>query len=932
MDNESIILKGIRVNNLKNVDVEIPANQLVVVTGLSGSGKSSLVFDTIYAEGQRRYVESINAYARQFFGKIGKPTIEFVQGIPPAIAIEQKISTRNPRSTVGTITEIYEYIKLLYARLGKTYSPVSGREVKRDSVSDVVDFIINAPQNCKIMILAPLWYDEKRTVTQKLEILKNQGFSRAYCKKETLSINDCLKKKITSKDKISLVVDRCTPSDDAENKTRLSDSVETAYFEGNGNCIIVIINEKGVIKETDFSNHFQADGMTFCKPNVNMFTFTNSYGACPKCNGTGLSLGIDPDLVIPDKTLSAYDGAVACWRGETMSIFKDELLLSAHKFNFPIHKPICDLSQKHYDLLWAGNKHFTGITKFFEWLETQSYKIQFRVLASRFQGQTACPNCKGSRLRPDAEYVKINGKSITELCSLSAEDAFAFFQSLTFSTDSEKKIADFLLKEITVRLQFLLDLGLPYLTIHRLASTLSGGEYQRINLATSLGSALAGALYILDEPSVGLHSIDTHRLIKLLQRLRDIGNTVIVVEHDEDIIRSADYIIDVGPLAGINGGEIIFSGAFKDLKNATNSITAEYINGQKSIPVPQQRRKFKHSIQMNNIYRHNLKRVNVEIPLGVFTVVTGVSGSGKSTLINQVLYAELKRYFDSSEKLRDKNTLICGDLHLLQGVEMVDQKPIGRSSRSNPVTYTGAFNDIRDIFAAQPLSKARLYKPGFFSLNVEGGRCETCQGEGYIKIGMQFMSDVEVLCDECNGKRFKEEVFDVKINGKSIADVLEMSIDEGVDFFKKCSQDKYTENIVKILKAMQSVGLGYLQMGQSSSSLSGGEAQRIKLSSFLSKSTFGQPMLFIFDEPTTGLHVHDISKLYDTFELLLREGHTILVIEHNLELIKCADWLIDLGPESGDKGGQIIFTGTPEDMLKCKKSHTAKFLKEKIQK
>ena len=928
MDNNKIILSGIQVNNLKNIDVEIPRNKLVVVTGLSGSGKSSLVFDTIYAEGQRRYVESLNAYVRQFLGKIRKPTIEMVQGIPPAIAIEQKINSRNPRSTLGTSTEIYEYVKLLYARLGRTYSPVSGKEVKRDSVSDVFDFIFNLDRQSKIMLLSPFSTTEARTIQQRLEIFLHQGFSRLFYKDEIVSISDCLQQKFSKKETLHLLIDRFTLDDSEENKTRINDSIETAYFEGDGRCVVLEYQQNGAVNTHHFSNRFETNGIVFRKPSVNMFTFSNSYGACPHCNGLGEAVGISHDLVIPNKSRSVYDDAVAAWRGEKMSEFKHELLKNAYKFDFPIYKPINELSKKEYELLWTGNKYFTGINKFFQWVDENNYKIQYKVLASRYRGKTVCPECNGSRLAKDAEYVKVAGKSITEIVSLPIEESLAFFKSLKFNTQAENTIAEFLLREITVRMQFLCDLGLPYLTLNRLSSTLSGGEFQRVNLATSLGSSLVGSLYILDEPSIGLHSIDTQRLISRLKHLRDIGNTVIVVEHDEDIIRSADYVIDMGPYAGLHGGKIVFQGTLSQLRKEKNSITAQYINGEKKIELPQKRRAFNHSICLKNADLHNLKVADLQIPLGVFTAVTGVSGSGKSSLIRGVLYPELKRLLEESF-LSKKETPISGDIRWIDSVEFVDQNPIGRSSRSNPATYIGAFDFIRQLYAEQPLSKSRGYKPGFFSLNVEGGRCEVCQGEGKIKIGMQFMSDVEILCDECNGERYKEEVFDIKIDEKTIADMLNLSVDEAIDFFSSLASNRFSKHIAGTLQSLRDVGLGYLQLGQSSSSLSGGEAQRIKLASFLGKASEVKKTVFIFDEPTTGLHYYDIEKLYQTFQLLVNNGHTVIVIEHNLELIKCADWIIDIGPGGGKKGGKIVFSGVPEELVKCSASVTGRFLKGK---
>ena len=929
MNKYAIILKGIQVNNLKNIDVEIPRDQLVVVTGLSGSGKSSLVFDTIYAEGQRRYAESLNAYVRQFLGKAQKPVIEYVSGIPPAIAIEQKVATRNPRSTLGTTTEIYEYIKLLFARLGKTYSPVSGKEVKRDSVSDVADFLFQLKNGTRIMLLAPLFISPDRTFAKQMEILLHQGFSRIYYQDKMLNISENRTLKIGKKEVVYLLVDRCTITANDENKTRIVDSIETAYFQGDGYCEIVIYEDDGSVKKQAFSNKFECDGMAFRKPSVNMFTFSNSYGACPVCNGLGESLGISPDLVIPDRSLSVYDDAVVCWKGEKMSEFKQQLLDTAYKFKFPIHKPIRELSQAEYDLLWTGNNYFAGINRFFQFVEENMYKIQYRVMYSRYRGKTICPECKGSRLAKDADYVKIAGLSINQVCNMTIEEALPFFHGLHFENKGEAKMADFLIKEIVVRLQFLADLGLPYLTLNRPSATLSGGEFQRVNLGTALGSSLVGSLYILDEPSIGLHSVDTQRLIKLLKHLRDIGNTVLVVEHDEDIIKEADYIIDVGPYSGQHGGEIVFQGTFEQLKHDSESITAQYLSGKQQIPQPKTRRKSKYFIKINGACLHNLQNIDVTFPLGTFTAVTGVSGSGKTSLVKGILYAELKRHLEGFIAKNEK-TMLSGNVNSLHAVEFVDQNPIGRSSRSNPATYIGAFDFIRQYYAEQQLSKFRGYKPGFFSLNVEGGRCEVCQGEGKIRIGMQFMSDVEIVCDNCKGNRYSEEVFDVKIAGKTIADVLNFTVEEAIAFFSSLSaSDRMAKNIVSALKPLQDVGLDYLQLGQSSSSLSGGEAQRVKLASFLGKSSDEKKTLFIFDEPTTGLHYHDINKLYQTFQLLVDKGNTVLVIEHNLELIKCADWIIDLGPEGGKRGGQLVFAGTPEEIIHCKNSATGQFLKGK---
>jgi excinuclease ABC subunit A len=931
MNKNMIILKGIQVNNLKNIDVEIPRNQLVVVTGLSGSGKSSLVFDTIYAEGQRRYIESIDAYARQFLGKIRKPTIEMVQGIPPAVAIEQKVGTYNSRSTVGTTTEIYEYIKMLYAQLGRTYSPVSGKEVKQDSVSNVFDFIFNLDERSRIMILAPFCATPERSIPQRLELLLQQGYSRLYRDNKIIAISDCLQQKIPEKEILYLLIDRCTLKNDEENKSRLIDSIETAYFEGNGKCTIILFNQNGRdVSQYDFSNKFERDGVLFRNPSTNMFTFTNAYGACAACNGLGETTGINPDLVISDKSRSVYDDAIAIWKGDRMGEYKYELLKNANKFDFPIYKAVKDLSQEEYSLLWTGNKYFRGINKSIQWLEENSYKIQYRVILSRYKGKTVCPECRGSRLAKDTSYVKVGNKTVADIVRLPLEEALSFFRSLEFKTQEEITISSFLLQEITTRLQFLCELGLPYLTLNRSASTLSGGEYQRVNLATSLGNNLVGSLYILDEPSVGLHSVDTHLLISLLRHLRDIGNSVLVVEHDEDIIRAADYIIDMGPYAGQQGGEIVFQGKFRQLQKDPKSITAQYIKGTKKIEFPKKRRKAKRFILLENANLNNLKQISIKIPLGVFTVITGVSGSGKSSLIKGVLYPELKYIKGSSLLVKNGRSKLSGDLKWIDSVEFVDQNPIGRSSRSNPATYVGAFDYIRQIYAEQPLAKTRGYKSGVFSLNIEGGRCETCQGEGKIKIGMQFMSDVEIVCDECGGRRYKEEILEVKIKEKSIIDILNLSIDEVVEFFSSLSNNRLAKHIVTTLKPLQDVGLGYLTLGQSSSSLSGGEAQRIKLAFFLGKFSETKNTMFIFDEPTTGLHYYDIHKLYHIFELLVEHGHTVIVIEHNLELIKCADWIIDLGPGGGDKGGEVVVAGTVEDVIKCPNSVTGKFLKKKL--
>lgn len=924
---EYIYLKGIRVNNLKNIDLRIPRNQLIVITGVSGSGKSSLVFDTIYAEGQRRYIESVSAYARQFLGKISKPAIDYVEGIPPSIVIEQQTYAHNSRSTVGTSSEIYEYLKLLFARLGQTYSPISGKLVKRDSVHDVCNFIFTLDSSNRVIILAPLAKLSKNEFVKNLETLESMGFSRLFVADEIVDIQTAKQK--TFKDKVYLLIDRCSLDNSAENHSRIAESIETAYFQGNGNCIVCVLDKDRNKKYHTFSNKFEADGIVFRKPNPNMFTFTNSYGACPTCNGTGEINGISPDLVIPDKNLSVYDGAVACWHGEKMSEFKDILIKYARKYNFPIHKPIKDLSEEEYHLLWDGNDDIPGINGFFKWVETQIYKIQYRVLLSRYKGHTTCTECHGGRLAKDANYVKIKDKTILDLVTMPLGELKVFFEHLKFKSEADQQIADFLTHEINTRITFLCDLGLDYLTLNRLSSSLSGGEAQRVNLATSLGSNLVGALYILDEPSIGLHSVDTQKLISLLRRLRDIGNTVIVVEHDEEMMRAADYIVDIGPLSGRLGGEVVFAGKLNQLLKNQQSITAQYLNKTKNIPVPQKRLKFKYKLTVKNATLHNLKNITVDIPLNVLTVVAGVSGSGKSSLINGIFYPEVKKQLESYfvDTYCPTNSL-CGDINQIQAVQLVDQSSIGRSSRSNPATYIGMFDHIRALYANQPLSKARNYKSSFFSFNVEGGRCEACAGDGAIKIKMQFMSDVELPCEECHGTGYKEEVLDVKINNKTIFDVLQMTVNESIEFFEALPVSTTTKAILEDLYPLKAVGLDYIQLGQSSSSLSGGEAQRVKLAYFLSKSSNKQKNLFIFDEPTTGLHSHDISKLYQTFRALIEQGHSVVVIEHNLEIIKLADWIIELGPGSGKNGGDVIFTGTPEDLIKCKKSPTAPFLQK----
>ena len=956
-----IIIKGARVNNLKNIDVRIPRNKLVVITGLSGSGKSSLAFDTLYAEGQRRYVESLSSYARQFMGRMSKPEVDYILGVAPAIAIEQKVNTSNPRSTVGTSTEIYEYLKLLYARIGRTFSPISGVEVKRHSVSDVVDFIYTLAENTKMMLFSPLQVTDERPLRAQLEILHQEGFMRVAVGGTVLRIDDFLPV-CNDKEKYQnpmLLVDRIVVRHgDDDQMARISESVQTAFFEGRGSCTIQVLPSDDAQAADhapapgfyDFSNRFEADGITFEKPNPNFFSFNNPYGACPRCQGYGNVIGIDEDIVVPNKQLSVYEDAVVCWKGEKMSEWKTHLIRLSPKMGFPIHTPYCELTDKERRMLWEGAAGFPGIDGFFKWVESQSYKIQYRVMLARYRGKTVCPDCKGTRLRPDAQYVKVCGKSITELTDMPVKDLAEFLKHMEL-TDYERKLTERITKELHNRVGYLLEVGLGYLTLSRLSNTLSGGESQRINLATSLGSSLVGSMYILDEPSIGLHSRDTDQLIAVLKSLRDMGNTVIVVEHDEEIIRAADYIIDIGPEAGRLGGEVVLEvdGATiqaksgkkklsdKDLEklDISRSLTAQYLLGQRSIEVPQSRRPWRDCISLRGAYCNNLNHVDVDIPLNVFTVVTGVSGSGKTSLVKHVLYDILQKRFDGNEEYVGKCRSVSGDLRRISGVELVDQNPIGRSTRSNPATYMKAYDEIRQLYAMQPLAKTRGYKAGYFSFNVEGGRCEACQGEGYITIGMQFMADVHLQCEECHGTRFQAETLEVVYHGKNISDVLDMTVDQAVEFFDPEAADQVyksaCQQIVNRLQPLQDVGLGYLKLGQSSSSLSGGEAQRIKLASFLIHGENRQPLLFIFDEPSTGLHFHDIQKLLKSFATLVENGHSIVVIEHHPDIIKQADWIIDMGPEGGNEGGRVVFAGTPEELLKCKESYTARFLKPKFE-
>lgn len=916
---KNILIQGAKLHNLKNISVAIPRNKLVVITGLSGSGKSSLAFDTLYAEGQRRYVESLSSYARQFLGRLDKPKVDSIKGISPAIAIEQKVNSTNPRSTVGTSTEIYDYLKLLYTRIGKTISPISGKEVKKDTTSDVIKFIKNFSEGEKLLLLAPIHLEEGRTMENKIQALAQQGYSRIKVKGEVLRIDE-LKGKSFPK-KIDLVVDRIITKDEEDFYNRLADAIEIAFFEGKGELYIEELNSK---KITEFNNRFEADGLVFMEPNVHLFSFNNLYGACPTCEGYGDVIGIDEDLVIPNTALSIYENAIFPWRGESMSWYRDQLVNAAYKFDFPIHKPWFQLTDEQKQLVWDGNKSFEGLNSFFSYLESKSYKIQNRVMLSRYRGKTKCTTCKGKRLRPEAGYVKINGTSIQELVALPLDKTAEYFKNLKLS-EFDEKVAKRLLLEINNRLRFLQDVGLGYLMLNRKSNTLSGGESQRINLATSLGSSLVGSMYILDEPSIGLHPKDTERLIVVLKALRDLGNTVIVVEHDEDIMKAADEIIDIGPEAGTFGGEVVAQGNYAEILKS-ESLTAKYLNGEMEIEVPKKRRTSKNKVSITGARQNNLKNIDVTFPLNVFTAVTGVSGSGKSTLVKKILYPALLREIGGYGEKPGQFSEIKGDFGTIKSIEFIDQNPIGRSSRSNPVTYIKAYDDIRNLYASQKLSDIRGYKAKHFSFNVDGGRCETCKGEGEVTIEMQFMADVHLLCDTCNGKRFKKEVLEVTFQNKNIDDILTMTVDDAVDFFGEHRQNK----IAAKLQPLQDVGLGYVQLGQSSSTLSGGEAQRIKLASFLVKGTSKEKTVFIFDEPTTGLHFHDIKKLLASFYALLDRGHTVIVVEHNLDLIKCADYIIDLGPEGGENGGQVVAEGTPEEVAKSKKSFTASYLKEKL--
>jgi len=914
----NIIIKGAKLHNLKNIDVVIPRNNLTVITGLSGSGKSSLAYDTLYAEGQRRYVESLSSYARQFMGKLNKPKVDYIKGISPAIAVEQKINTSNPRSTVGTKTEIYDYLKLLFARIGVTYSPESNNVVKKDSTSDVVDIVLKEKLKSKLLLLSPIESSTKKQSLEKLEILKKQGFVRIFKEGEIYNINDIDQNTILN---FKLVIDRLVVGNDKDFISRVADSVELSFYEGKGVCSIYNLENN---KETSFSNKFEADGIKFIEPSVHLFSFNNPFGACKNCDGFGETIGIDEELVIPNKGLSVYDDAVAPWRGTGLRKYYVKLIENADKFDFPIYKPYNELSKEEIKILWEGNEYFSGINNFFKYLEKKNYKIQNRVLLSRYRGKTLCNQCKGSRLREEAYFVKINNKNLPDILSMPIDKLSYFFKNINLN-ETEKKVSERILKEINNRVDYLMNVGLSYLTLNRKANTLSGGETQRINLASSLGSSLVGSTYILDEPSIGLHSRDNENLIKILKNLKDIGNTVIIVEHDEEIILSADHVIDIGPMAGTLGGEIVGQGNIDELLKI-DTLTSKYLRKVEKIDVPSSRRKSGYHININGAKENNLKNITVKIPLGCLTMITGVSGSGKSTLVKKIIYPALLNYFRDYSQKPGKFNDISGSLSKIKSVQFIDQNPIGRSSRSNPATYLKVYDDIRNLYAKIPQSVSKGFKSKFFSFNTDGGRCDECKGEGVVRIEMQFMADVELDCEICKGKRFKDEVTAIKYNGVSIDMLLKMTVDECIQFFRKYNQTK----IVNKLLPLQSVGLGYVSLGQSSNTLSGGEAQRIKLASFIGKGDQIEKTFFIFDEPTTGLHFHDVKKLLNTFDKLIRMGHSILVIEHNLDMISCSDHIIDLGPEGGDKGGNIIAEGTPEEIIKNKESYTGQYLKKKI--
>ena len=927
-ESDSILIKGARVNNLKNIDVEIPRNKLVVITGLSGSGKSSLAFDTLYAEGQRRYVESLSSYARQFLGRMSKPECDYIKGIPPAIAIEQKVNSRNPRSTVGTSTEIYEYLRLLYARVGHTFSPVSGREVKKHTPEDIVNCMLEHPDGTRYTVLAPIVLREGRTLPQQLDTYRQEGFTRLEVNGTVTRIEEYTPQ---DGDTVFLLIDRMMASHEKDAMSRLTDSAETAMYEGDGACLLRFYQADGSTSLFRFSTKFEADGITFEEPTDQMFSFNSPIGACPVCEGFGRVIGIDEHLVIPNRALSVYDGAVVCWRGEKMGEWREMVIRGAEKAGFPIFTPYYELTDEQRRMLWEGTRYFEGINAFFKMLQENQYKIQYRVMLARYRGKTLCPACHGTRLKPEAGYVRVGGKSISELVDLPITELKQFFDHLKLNAH-DTQVATRILAEINSRIRFLLDVGLGYLTLNRLSNSLSGGESQRINLATSLGSSLVGSLYILDEPSIGLHSRDTDRLIRVLRQLQQLGNTVVVVEHDEEIIRAADYIIDIGPKAGRLGGEVVYQGDMKDILatgyklQATDSYTVRYLLGEETIPVPLQRRPWNNYIEIKGARENNLKGIDVRFPLNVMTVVTGVSGSGKSTLVRDIFYRALKRELDECSERPGEFISIGGDIRDLRNVEFIDQNPIGKSSRSNPVTYLKAYDDIRKLYADQPQSKQMGYTPGTFSFNSEGGRCEECKGEGTITVEMQFMADLVLECESCHGKRFKPDVLEIRFQGANIYDVLEMTVDQAIEFFTLHKQKK----IAKKLQPLQDVGLGYIKLGQSSSTLSGGENQRVKLAYYLSQEK-ADPTMFIFDEPTTGLHFHDIRKLLEAFDALLRRGHSITIIEHNMDVIKCADHVIDLGPEGGDQGGRIVATGTPEEVAACAASYTGQFLREKLE-
>lgn len=920
-ENNYISIKGAKVNNLKNIDVNIPRNKLIVITGLSGSGKSSLAFDTLYAEGQRRYVESLSSYARQFLGRMSKPECDYIKGIPPAIAIEQKVNSRNPRSTVGTSTEIYEYLRLLYAKIGKTFSPISGQEVKKHSIEDIIQCVNGFEKGTKFTILAPFIRNEERSIKEQIDIDLKQGFTRLQVNGEIVRIEDY---EPNDTDELYILIDRMSVDNSKDSISRLSDSCETAMYEGDGSCTLHFYLSDGKSKEYTFSNKFEADGITFQEPSDQMFSFNSPIGACPECEGFGKIIGIDEHLVIPNSALSVYDGAVVCWRGEKMSEWLNEFIHDAQNNNFPIFTPYYQLTQDQKDYLWHGPREKTCIDSFFKMLEENQYKIQYRVMLARYRGKTICPTCHGTRLKKEASYVKVSGKSISDIVDLPITELKQFFDNLDIDKH-DMAVAARVLTEINNRLGFLINVGLGYLTLNRLSNSLSGGESQRINLATSIGSSLVGSLYILDEPSIGLHSRDTEKLIKVLKQLQQLGNTVVIVEHDEEIIRAADYIIDIGPNAGRLGGKVVYEGDMKDLKKGTDSYTVKYLLGEEKIIAPTSHRQWNNYIEIKGARENNLKGIDVKFPLNVMTVVTGVSGSGKSTLVRDILYKAINRQFSETSDRPGEFISLEGDLNMIKGIEFVDQNPIGKSSRSNPVTYVKAYDEIRKLYADQPLSKQMGYTAGYFSFNTDGGRCEECKGEGTVTVEMQFMADLVLECESCHGKRFKDDILEVRFKDKNIYDILNMTVNQAIEFFSENGQKK----IVRKLLPLKEVGLGYIKLGQSSSTLSGGENQRVKLAYFLSIEKT-EPTIFVFDEPTTGLHFHDINRLMHAFDALINRGHTIIIIEHNMDVIKCADYIIDLGPEGGKEGGNVVFTGTPQEIIKCKESYTGQFLNEKI--